>query len=136
MTRVAAVQSWPALKYPAIAMSAAAFFRSASAKTTTGALPPSSRCVRAKLEAAAAATSLPARTDPVTEHRAGVGCRTSIAPVSLAPQTTLMTPGGRISPISLAMSSVDTGVVSEGFSTTQLPAAIAGAHFHTAIMIG
>ena len=35
-----------------------------------------------------------------------------------------------------AMSRVVTGVVSDGFSTTVLPAAIAGAHFQTAISIG
>jgi len=39
-TRVAAVQSCPALKYAATAMSAAAVSRSASAKTTTGACQP------------------------------------------------------------------------------------------------
>ena len=35
-----------------------------------------------------------------------------------------------------ARRSVLTGVVSEGFSTMVLPAARAGAHFHTAIIIG
>ena len=35
-----------------------------------------------------------------------------------------------------AINNVLTGVVSDGFSTTVLPAAIAGAHFHTAIIIG
>ena len=35
-----------------------------------------------------------------------------------------------------AISSVDTGVVSEGLRTTVLPAAMAGAHFQTAIIIG
>ena len=35
-----------------------------------------------------------------------------------------------------AMSSVVTGVVSDGFSTIVLPAARAGANFHTAIIIG
>ena len=86
--------------------------------------------------AAAAATALPARTEPVIETIAGVGCATSSSPVSRSPQTTLKTPGGSSSPISLAMSSVATGVVSDGLSTTVLPAAIAGAHFHTAIISG
>ena len=36
----------------------------------------------------------------------------------------------------LAMRSVATGVVSDGLRTTVFPAAIAGAHFQTAIMIG
>ena len=35
-----------------------------------------------------------------------------------------------------AISNVDAGVVSEGFSTMEFPAASAGAHFHTAIIIG
>ena len=35
-----------------------------------------------------------------------------------------------------AISKVEAGVVSEGLSTMALPAAIAGAHFHTAIIIG
>ena len=35
-----------------------------------------------------------------------------------------------------AISSVDIGVVSEGLSTTVLPAAMAGANFHTAIIAG
>ncbi len=39
---------------------------SASSNTTTGALPPSSRCTRLRLCDAAAATSWPARTEPVT----------------------------------------------------------------------
>ena len=40
------------------------------------------------------------------------------------------------SPMILAISSVDTGVVSEGLSTIVLPAASAGAHFHTAMRSG
>ena len=59
-----------------------------------------------------------------------------MAPVSRSPHTTLNTPGGRISPMIFAASSVDAGVVSLGFITTVLPAAIAGANFQTAIMSG
>ena len=66
----------------------------------------------------------------------GVGCETSARPVSRSPQMTFITPGGRNSLISSAIISVLTGVVSDGLSTTVLPAAIAGAHFHTAIIIG
>ena len=72
-TRVAAVQSWPALKYPAIAIASAAASRFASSKTTTGAFPPSSRCTRFTSFAADVATSIPARTEPVTETICGVG---------------------------------------------------------------
>ena len=35
-----------------------------------------------------------------------------------------------------AISTVEAGVVSDGLSTTVLPAAIAGANFQTAIIIG
>ena len=61
----------------------------------TGALPPSSRWTRLRSSAAAFATSMPARTEPVIETICGVGCWTSIRPVSLSPQTTLKTPSGR-----------------------------------------
>jgi hypothetical protein len=49
---------------------------------------------------------------------------------------TLKTPLGRTEPMISAMRTVDAGVVSDGLSTTVLPAAIAGANFHTAIIIG
>ena len=135
-TRVAAVQSWPALKKPAPAMPAAAASRSASSNTMTGALPPSSRCTRFRSSAAAPATSMPARTRPVIDTRLGVGCATSARPVSRSPHTTLNTPGGRNSAAISASITVVSGVVSAGFSTTVLPAASAGAIFQTAIIIG
>ena len=56
--------------------------------------------------------------------------------MSRSPQTTLSTPGGTNSLISSAISSVEYGVVSDGLSTMVLPAASAGAHFQTAIIIG
>src|ERR671932_683954 len=74
-TRVAAVQSWPAFKYPAMAMFSAASSRSASSKTITGALPPSSRWTFLTSSAAALATAMPAPTLPVMETICGVGCR-------------------------------------------------------------
>ncbi len=66
----------------------------------------------------------------------GVGCATSARPVSRSPQTTLNTPGGRNSAQISASSSVDAGVVSDGFSTTVLPPAMAGAIFQIAIISG
>jgi hypothetical protein len=48
----------------------------------------------------------------------------------------LTTPEGNTSVSSSAMRDVDDGVSSDGLSTTVLPAATAGAHFHTAIMNG
>ena len=79
---------------------------------------------------------MPARTEPVIDTIAGISCSTSARPVSRSPQTTLNTPGGRNSAAISASSSVDAGVVSDGFSTTVLPAASAGAIFQTAIISG
>ena len=45
------------------------------------------------------------------------------------PLTMLSTPGGSRSPISSAQTMIEAGVCSAGFSTTQLPAASAGASF-------
>jgi hypothetical protein len=67
---------------------------------------------------------------------AGVLVRHQQAPVSRSPTTTFITPSGRNSLISSAIQTVVTGVVSLGLRTTALPAAIAGANFHTAIMNG
>ena len=48
----------------------------------------------------------------------------------------LITPAGKNSFINSAIQTVEAGVVVLGFNTTVLPAAIAGAHFHTAIIKG
>ena len=82
------------------------------------------------------ATSIPARTEPVIETIDGIGCSTSARPLSRSPQTTLNTPFGKNSDITSAIKRVEAGVVSLGLSTTVFPAAIAGAHFQTAIIIG
>ena len=60
-------------------MPSAAFSTSASSKTITGALPPSSRWTRLRSAAAEPATSMPARTEPVIETICGVLCSTSAA---------------------------------------------------------
>ncbi len=82
------------------------------------------------------ATDMPARTEPVMEAIAGVSCSTIRRPVSRSPQTTLKTPLGTIEPMMSAIRTVEAGVVSDGLRTTVLPAASAGANFHTAIIIG
>ena len=135
-TRVAAVQSWPALKRPAPAMPSAAFAMSASSNTMHGALPPSSRCTRLRSWEAASATCMPARTEPVIATICGVLCATSARPVSRSPQTTLSTPGGRNSWQSSASSVELAGVVSLGLRTIVLPAASAGAIFQIIISSG
>ncbi len=109
---------------------------SASSKTMTGALPPSSRWTFLRSAAADPATSMPARTDPVIETICGVLCSTSRRPVSRSPQTTLSTPGGRNSWHSSASSVELAGVVSLGLSTMVLPAARAGAIFQIIIISG
>ena len=109
---------------------------SASSKTMTGALPPSSRWTRLTSGAALSATCMPARTEPVMATSAGVLCSTSARPVSRSPVTTLKVPAGRNSEASSASSRVVSGVVSLGLRTMVLPAASAGAIFQTAIIIG
>ena len=56
--------------------------------------------------------------------------------MSRSPQTTLSTPGGRNSLHSSASSTVEAGVVSDGLSTMELPAASAGPIFQIAIISG
>ena len=102
----------------------------------TGALPPNSRWTRLRLFAADSATSIPARTEPVTLTKDGVLCETMARPVSRSPQITFITPAGKNSAHISANKVVLTGVVSLGLRTTVFPAAIAGANFHTAIIIG
>src|SRR6184192_4466087 len=80
MTRVAAVQSWPELKKPAVLTQLLTASRSASSKTTTGALPPSSRWTRFNVCVAAFATSLPVATSPVSDTMSTPGWRTIPAP--------------------------------------------------------
>lgn len=52
------------------------------------------------------------------------------------PLTMLSTPGGKRSPMISAQTMIEAGVCSAGFSTTQLPAASAGASFQQAISSG
>ena len=66
----------------------------------------------------------------------GTGCEVSAAPVSRSPHTRLQTPGGKMSCIFSTIQYDEAGVVSDGLSTTVLPAASAGANFQTAIIIG
>ena len=137
MTRVAAVQSWPELKKPAIFTQVLTASRSASSKTTTGAFPPSSRWTRLSVCDAARATSFPVATSPVSDTMSTPGWRTMPAPTgSPSPVMTLKTPGGKIFEASSAMRSALRGVHSDGFKITQLPAARAGATFQMAIIRG
>ena len=112
--------------------------RSASSKTMFGDLPPSSMVVRLKCRAAVSLMRRPVASEPVKATLATSGCSTSGMPTSLPkPVTTLTTPGGKpASAISFMNSSVDTEVNSEGFTTTVLPAASAGASLNARISSG
>jgi hypothetical protein len=120
---------------PAIVSSALS--SSTSSNTTTGALPPSSRCTRFSVVAALAAIRLPVSTEPVSETMSTSGWSTSACPAgSPWPQTTLRTPAGRNSAASSARRSAVIGVVSAGLSTIVLPVASAGPIFQIAINSG
>ncbi len=88
------------------------------------------------------ATSLimraPVRVEPVKETLRTSGWVTSAWPVTAPlPCTMLSTPAGKPAcTASSAMRTVENGVSSEGLSTTALPAASAGPHFHDAIDSG
>jgi hypothetical protein len=110
---------------------------SASSKTITGALPPSSRWVRLSVPVAACRILRPVDTSPVRLTIATFGCSTSGWPTDAPrPVMTLSTPFGKISAATCASSSVVSGVCSLGLMTTVLPAASAGAIFHAAIISG
>ena len=80
-----------------------------------------------KVSDAFAITRLPVGVEPVSAILRISGCSTIASPVAW-PMTTLTTPSGRPPSISASMhNKVDSGVVLAGFSTTVLPAAIAGA---------
>jgi hypothetical protein len=79
----------------------------------------------------------PVVVSPVKAILAMRGLEASGLPASTPkPLTTLSTPGGSRSPTSSTTLRIDHGVCSAGLSTTQLPAARAGASFHTAMRIG
>jgi hypothetical protein len=110
---------------------AAAVPTSASAKTTAGLLPPSSRLTRLQPRAAAIMTFSPTARLPVNDSLSTIGWLTSASPVgSPGPVTTLKTPSGSpasiISPASRSTANV---AYSDGLSTIVQPAASAGATF-------
>ena len=94
--RVVAAQACPAWKKDGLAMPGAAASRSASSSTMQADLPPSSRCNRVRLFAAAAAMRLPIATLPVNEILSTSGLVTSSSAISgPSPVTTFTTPLGR-----------------------------------------
>src|SRR6266516_3465188 len=101
-----------------------------------GSLPPSSRVVRLRSGAAAAATFLPVATEPVKLILRGTGWEVIHAPRSSPPDTTLRTPGGKTSRSSSPILRVVRGVNGDGLSTRVLPAMRAGAIFQLASVMG
>ena len=117
---------------PAIAAS-----RSASAKTMFGDLPPSSTDTLVMESAAERRTSRPTADDPVNDTLSTPGFATSAAPARAPPVTTCSTPSGSPASASRAGSRSEVrGVCSAGLSTTQQPAASAGAIFWVASIRG
>ena len=127
--RVGALQDWPALAITALTPPATARSRSASSRMRFGDLPPSSWHTRLTVGAAARATSIPARVEPVKETRSIPPWAAMAAPTTgPSPSTRLKAPAG--TPASCRMSATmwaEKGATSEGFSTTVQPAASAGA---------
>ncbi len=136
--RVAAVRSCPTLIMPAATAPFAAAARSASANTTNGPLPPSSRWTRFSPSAARRMISAPVPVSPVRDTMSTCGWPTRAGPTtSPRPVMTFTTPAGTpASEHSCARRIAVKGVSEAGFSTTVLPAAIAGNTFHTAIWSG
>ena len=81
---------------------------------------------------------LPTRVEPVKAMQSTSMCSASGEPASVPkPGTTLNTPGGMpAASASSARRSAVSGLFSEGFSTTELPAASAGAIFQAAMIMG
>ena len=108
-----------------------------SSKKMFGDLPPSSSVTGMRLWLAYCMISRPVVVSPVKAILAMRLEEASGLPASRPkPLTTLSTPGGSRSPMTSISTRMEIGVCSAGFSTTQLPAAIAGASFHTAISSG
>ena len=133
-----AQQSWPALSNTPYGAVAAAFSRSESAKTMFALLPPSSSVTRFTWAAQPAMRCLPTPVDPVNTTLRTAGWATNRSPTTdPLPGMTWKTCSGRpacsaSSPSLIAVS----GVSSAGLSTTEFPAARAGAKPQPAIGIG
>ena len=110
---------------------------STSAKKIFGDLPPNSSVTGIRFWLAYCMISRPVVVSPVKAILATRELEASGLPASRPkPLTMLSTPGGSRSPTSSAHTRMLAGVCSAGLSTTQLPAAMAGASFHVAIRMG
>ena len=135
-SRSPAVQLCPAQRKHAATVASAARSRSASSRTTTGPLPPSSST--AALPAAASATRRPVSVEPMKPTPCVPGLRAISSPTTApGPVTKLKTPGGRSASATHSASAIPaTAVVEAGVQTTVLPAASAGAISSAGIVYG
>ncbi len=107
----------------------AASARSASGANSAGDLPPSSSVTGVRFAAAASATCRPTAVEPVKNRWSNGSCENA-RPTSAPPSTTANSSSSKCSATSSRSTSDVAGVMSDGFSSTRLPAAsapIAGA---------
>ena len=137
--RLAAVHASPTFRIFATIAPSIAASRSASSKTTNGALPPSSIETRSSWLALCSTSLRPTAVDPVNDSLRVRGSRRSGSMSAPAWRlvTTLSTPGG--SPARCMMSaraSIESGVCWAGLTIIVHPAATAGAILRAPIAIG
>mmetsp|Transcript_7288 Transcript_7288/g.18992 ORF Transcript_7288/g.18992 Transcript_7288/m.18992 type:complete len:221 (+) Transcript_7288:824-1486(+) len=140
-TRFVATHACPAFRIFDAASARAATSRSASSKTTKGALPPSSSATFLIVGAHCTSSLRPTAVEPVNETRRTRGSSHIAAPTSgefaREQEMTEKTPGGI--PASIASSSsarADKGVLSAGLTKIVHPAASAGATLRRIIAFG
>ena len=137
--RLAATQDSPRLRVLAWKAPSTATSRSASANTSSGALPPSSMDVRSRCSPACSTSFCPTGVDPVKETLRSRASASSGATTEEAEDEvmTLSTPSG--SPASCsrrASASSDSGVACAGLTTIVQPAATAGPIFRVPMAAG
>ena len=135
------MQVWPELRNLQMIAPSTAASRSASSKTTNGALPPSSSETFFTVPAHCAISSFPISVDPVKESLRTVGFDVSSPPItgasSASPVTTWSTPSGTpASSASSTSASAESGVCSAGLITIVQPTASAGAALRVIIAAG
>ena len=136
---MAEVQAWPQLRILARRAPSTAASRSASSKTTNGALPPSSIDPRNTLSAARAMSPPPTSVEPVNVGLRRRGSSISGAVTALEAELTMTftTPGGRPARSrTSAIAMVESGVCRDDLTTSVQPAASAGAMARAAITSG
>ena len=139
MKRLAAVQASPMLRSLASIAPATAASRSASSKTTNGALPPSSIEVRRTVSDASASSRRPTSVDPVKESfrsRESLISGPVVAPAVEVGMTFRTPAGSPASCITAANSCEVSGVRLADFRTMVQPAATAGAILRVAMASG